>query len=103
MSMMWTPCSSHVYITYLLNGPSGYVFLPRGAMSLRRDHILSVSKTMRKRRSHHLPRPSLGFLVPDQVYLVPNQVVHIPRIGPWKNCPLDPLDQDYNIIPNLTQ
>ena len=80
------------------------------AKPLRRDYSLSVSKTMRRRRSHHLPRPNLGclvpgqaYLVPDQVYMVLNQVVHIPSIGPWKNCPLDPLDQDYNIVPKLTQ
>ena len=71
------------------------------ARPLRRDHSLTISKTMRRRRSHHLPRPSLGHLVPDQAYLVPdqvylvlNQVVHIPRIGPWQNHPLDPVDED---------
>ena len=95
------------------------------ARPLRSDHSITISKTVSRRWSHHLPRPGLGrlvpdqaylvpdqaylvpdqaYLVPDQVYLVPNQVVHIPRIGPWQNHPLDPLDQDYSIIlPRLTQ
>ena len=78
LSMMWTPYS-HVHVTFPPSGSRGYVFLQGVARPLRNDHSLSISKTMSGRRSHHLPRPSLGCLVPDQAYLVPNQVCPYPQ------------------------
>ena len=45
--------------------------------------IVSISKIVSRSRSHHLPRPSLGHLIHDQVYLVPDQVYLVSKLG----CP----------------
>ena len=65
LSMMWTHHSPHVHVTCPPSGSRGYVVLQGVAKPLRNDHSLFVSKTMSGRRSHHLPRPSLGRLIPD--------------------------------------
>lgn len=69
---MWTPHLPHVHVTFPLSGSRGYVFLQGVTKPLRNDHSLSLLNKMSARRSNHLFRPSVGHLVPDQAYLLPN-------------------------------